>query len=284
VFYAEFAPSPQLSCYVQTIWIFDSVSDGSAGKVQRIVPDGHTELILHYGNLFHEVPESSSSTGPATLLKQSRVLFAGQISRPLILQPGATCGVIGIRFRPAGARALLGLAMHELTDIRLNMQDVWCRDSELLLDEVHSQRTPAERVAAVEIFLKRKLDTIRIAPDALVAGCVDLLQQSAGLMTIDTLAMTANLSGRQLERRFLNHVGIPPRLLASIFRFRRVFTSIEQGAVPSARWTDAALATGYFDQSHMNRDFKRFAGLSPQAFYRGLGGLSAAMVGTHEQV
>lgn len=283
MFYAECPPPLQLCQYVQTIWIFESASDASAGEVQRIVPDGHAELILHYGDHFHEISESVSGNESATPLRQPRALFAGQISRPLILKPGAACGVIGIRFRPAGARALLGLAMHELTDRRLNMCDVWGCDSEFLLDSVHSARAPAQRVAAVATFLGCKLNDIGVAPDALVVSCVDFLQHSAGMMTIDELAAKANLSGRQLERRFLDHVGIPPRLLASIFRFRRVFASIEQGAVPSARWTDAALSAGYFDQAHMNRDFKRFAGLSPQAFYRGLGGLSAAMIGTIEQ-
>ena len=284
MFYAEFPPSPQLSCFIQTIWIFESASDASASEAQRIVPDGHAELILHYGDIFHEIPDSVEEDVQATRLRQSRLLFAGQMSRPLILQPGVVCGVIGVRFRPAGARALIGIAMHETTDTRLNMIDVWGHDGDLLLDQVHSQRSPKARIGVVEAFLARKFAAVRIAPDALVTGCVDLLQQSAGLVTIDALAAVANLSGRQLERRFLIHVGIPPRLLASIFRFRRVFASIEQGAAPSARWTQAALSTGYFDQAHMNRDFKRFAGVSPQAFYRGLGGLAAAMLNGDDQI
>jgi len=282
VFYAEFALGPQLSRYVQTIWVFESkVADG-AGDMQRIVPDGHPELILHYGDLFHEQADAVDQQCAKNPIQQSRILFAGQISRPLILEPGAACGVIGVRFRPAAASALLGFGMHEATDTRLDMLDVWGRAGENLVDQVHSQRNSADRVAVIRQYLIRKLDVNLTLPDALVTGCVDLLQRSAGQVSIDALARRAGLSGRQLERRFLHHVGVPPRLLASIFRFRRVFESIEQGAMPSARWTAAALQTGYFDQAHMNRDFKRFAGLPPQAFYRGLGGLSAAMIGLAE--
>ncbi len=270
MFYAEFPPRPALSRHVRCIWVFESQGSDGDDETQRIVPDGHPEMVLHYGDHFHELLDDSTVT-------QSRLLFAGQISRPLLLKPGAHAGVIGIRFHAAGARALLGMSMAENTDSRLDLTQVWGRNSESLLDEVHSAPNIDERVRAVERFLIRRLALSRLAPDAAITHCVDTLHATAGRITIDALATRSELSARQLERRFLDEVGIPPRLLASIFRFRRVFDLLEQPQ--PGRWVEAALFAGYFDQAHMIRDFKRFAGQQPQAFYRSLNGLSAAMVG-----
>jgi AraC-like DNA-binding protein len=65
-------------------------------------------------------------------------------------------------------------------------------------------------------------------------------------------------------------------MLADILRFRRVFDAIERD---SARpWTDAALAAGYFDQSHLVRDFRRFVGCTPTEFAAARPGLASALV------
>ncbi len=271
MYYTELPPSPALAPYLRCIWVFENSTGDGAGEQQRIVPDGHPEMVLHYGDRFHEINEHETVT-------QSRLLFAGQISRPLVLKPGANAGVIGIRFKAAGARALLGMSMMENTDTRLDLTQVWARESESLLDEVHCAPGIDERVRAVERFLVRRLAQSRTRPDLSITHCVDVLHAAAGRITIDDLAARCDLSARQLERRFLDEVGIPPRLLASIFRFRRVFDLLEQPQ--PGRWTGAALSAGYFDQAHMIRDFKRFAGQQPQAFYRSLNGLSAAMVGS----
>ena len=189
--------------------------------------------------------------------------------------------MIGIRLQPAGARAFLGMSMLETTDRRLDLADVWARDSTDLIDATSNANNVDAHLNVVERFLLKKLARTRTKPDAAVSHGVDLLQSAEGGLSIDALAARCGLSSRQLERRFLDEVGIPPRLLASIFRFRRVFDLLEQPQ--SGRWVSAAIGAGYFDQAHMIRDFKRFSGQQPQTFYRSLDGFSAAMVGNDTQ-
>jgi AraC-like DNA-binding protein len=59
-------------------------------------------------------------------------------------------------------------------------------------------------------------------------------------------------------------------------RLRSVFDALE--ANPGAGWTDAALAAGYFDQSHLIRDFRRFVGCTPAQFVASHPGLATALV------
>ncbi len=283
MFYEEFTPHISLTPFVRCIWIFESCDVAGLGESQRIVPDGFPELIVHYGDHFHEVDASGITK------KQSRCIFAGQISGPLTLQSGANAGVIGARFWPAAARTLMRLPMNEVTNQRLDAGEILGASTSTLIDEVYSARYVAARVAVMERFLIRHLlhssRTEKITRQhAAVMHCVQSLYRSEGEISMDRLAYTANLSSRQLERRFLNEVGISPKLLASIFRFRRVFNFMESPNAKAAQWTEAALSAGYFDQPHMIRDFKRFAGLQPQAFYRSMQGLSAAMVSSNNSL
>src|SRR5262249_59217722 len=83
-----------------------------------------------------------------------------------------------------------------------------------------------------------------------------------GRVSIDTLAAKANLSGRQLERRFLDEVGIPPKRLARIVRFQRALRVLAARQA-GERGADLAARLGYADQAHFIRDFREFAGHTP---------------------
>lgn len=268
--YTERLPHAELASVIRCFWAYEASPQDGAAAIQRIVPDGYPEMVLQYGDHGYEV----SADGTQTL--QPRFIFAGQISQPLLLQPGTDAGLIGIRLQPAGARIFLGMSMHETTDVRLDLSEIWPVESESLIDAVCEKNNITARLQVVEQFLRRKIKDSRHACDAAIMHGVRMLQSTEGRLSVDALADSCGLSSRQLERRFLGEVGIPPRLLASIFRFRRVFDLLEQPRAVS--WASAAIGAGYFDQAHMHRDFKRFAGQQPQTFYRSLNGLSAAMI------
>jgi AraC-like DNA-binding protein len=65
----------------------------------------------------------------------------------------------------------------------------------------------------------------------------------------------------------LTHVGLPPKTYARMFRFRLV-VDVVQSRRAAPDWAQLAMACGYYDQSHFNREFREFAGLSPTEFAR----------------
>ena len=96
--------------------------------------------------------------------------------------------------------------------------------------------------------------------DAAVGFAVETAIETAGLISVSGLARRVNLSSRQLERRFLDSVGMTPKRFCRIRRFQRVLQAMEE---PGANWADAAVQCGYYDQAHLIRDFRRFSGLTP---------------------
>jgi len=67
-------------------------------------------------------------------------------------------------------------------------------------------------------------------------------------------------SQRTLERHILADVGVSPKTLQRIVRFRDYFRRLRLGESGSR----AAVNAGYYDQSHANRDFRAFTGASPR--------------------
>ncbi|MFG0317479.1 MAG: helix-turn-helix domain-containing protein, partial [Planctomycetota bacterium JB042] len=96
------------------------------------------------------------------------------------------------------------------------------------------------------------------------ARAVRLLAASHGALPIDALAAEVGLSRRQLERTFLERVGVSPKRYARSVRFAAVVAALEEEAPPSL--ARIAAEFGYADQPHLNRDFRELAGCSPRVF------------------
>ena len=78
------------------------------------------------------------------------------------------------------------------------------------------------------------------------------------------VARRIGVSQRRLIQVFAAEVGLRPKLYCRVRRFGRVREMIGRAAAPD--WAAVAAACGYFDQSHMIRDFRAFAGLTPLAY------------------
>ncbi|HKU78283.1 MAG TPA: helix-turn-helix domain-containing protein, partial [Rhodanobacteraceae bacterium] len=73
-------------------------------------------------------------------------------------------------------------------------------------------------------------------------------------------------SHRHFIAVFEHETGLTPKRFSRVQRFRRL---LAHAAVhPALSWTELALAHGYSDQPHFNRDFRAFAGMTPGEYRR----------------
>jgi AraC-like DNA-binding protein len=234
--------------WLECVW---EMQTGDASlQVQRIVPDGSVELIFHLG-----IPFSRLSNGIAE--RQPRAFVVGQSASPFRLQTSTAGHALGIRVRAEAARSVTGVAAAELTDRAIPMQELGPNLGQLA-------NRILDRDCELETLLNEHL-AFDAPPDA-VAAAISMIKRSAGTAPMDTVAAHCNLSTRQLQRLFLEHVGISPKLFARIVRFQRVFQHLEHS--PGREWVHVALDCGYSDQAHLIRDFRQFAGETPSVLLR----------------
>jgi AraC-like DNA-binding protein len=94
--------------------------------------------------------------------------------------------------------------------------------------------------------------------------CSNYILKTHGLASVEKLAFYANMSPRNFERRFVEQVGVSPKLLCCTTRFNHAL--LLKLKKPRKPWSIIADESGYFDQMHLVKDFKRFAGTSPAIF------------------
>ena len=109
------------------------------------------------------------------------------------------------------------------------------------------------------------------------------IEDAWGRIRIAELSARLGLGGRRLERAFQRQIGVSPKLFTRIVRFQRVFELVQAGLPCPGRiaidWAMLALDCGYFDQSHLIRDFRRFSGQSPAAYFDSEHRLSDLFIG-----
>lgn len=274
--YIELSPDPSLAHLIKCVFAFHADADEKDGRPECIVPDGHPELVIHFGAPFSEIDEAAGRK------RQPRAFIMGQMSKPLSLDPSqGSPALIGVRFRPWGLRAFLGSATSELADRRLNVADVAPAEAEVLVDQIASANTLAERATVLQRFVNSFVKSNDRYHDTQVSSWSQRVMSAEGDLRLTNLARECDISLRQLERRFQAQVGLTPRLFANVVRFRSVFDKLNGQTLPE--WASLATDAGYFDQSHMNRDFRRFLGLSPTAYVAQLRGLVGAPPGQEDE-
>lgn len=239
------------------MWRYRSLSDER--RVEPIPPDGCPEFIVNIRSPAFEL----GADGAPQL--QPAALFAGQLTRPLTLVVDGPVETIGVRFEPDGARDFFGASMKRATDRRLPLSQIHPVDVGALVRKLRSQDWERQSATA-EDFVEALLPTGK-EKDPLVAEMISLLAEGKPIAV-------GGLTLRQLQRRFVDRVGVSMREYRSILRFRRVFDEIE--ARPD--WAQSALAAGYFDQAQMARDFQRYLGCAASAWARQKAGLATSLL------
>jgi AraC-like DNA-binding protein len=252
--YRELAPIPQLAAAVDRIWLLEGEAPPAGAPAEPILPDGRPELILHFGDPFERLYVGGTSA------RQAHVLYAGQVTTPLVLRPTGRVAVVGVRFRPDGAAAILTHPQDELAGLTLAVDAISAPLRRALLAVEDSADDLTQAAASVQTILARWLQPARIDPR--VRFAVERIERSRGRASVDYLAVSTGISRRHLERRFLESVGMTPKRLARVTRFQHAIQTLQR-AEPRGRGAATAAACGYADQSHFIRDFREFAGCSP---------------------
>jgi AraC-like DNA-binding protein len=272
--YGERPPHPALRPFVRTYWTLRG--EGAECAAQPVLPDGSTELIVHRARPFRRYTGREHSQLDDGFQRQAPLLFVGQMRAPVVLEPDGAAEVVAIRFRPHGAFALLGGPQDRLVDEIAEVEGLGLAWLTAAARRAREAPTSAAAVEHLENALLRRLDRHPPRWDARVEAALAVIARSDGDVRVERAAAAAGTSRRHLERLFVEHIGLGPKVFARLVRFQAAAARLvtEPGAALAAVSGDG----GYFDQSHMIRDFLAFAGASPQELRRRLGPLTAWMI------
>lgn len=245
-------PAPALARYIDHLWC---LSAAPAHTREHVLPAGTLELVI---NLAEDEFRIYDREQPERCQRFAGAMVSGVYSRYFVIDTREHASIMGVHFRPGGALPVLGLPPGALADTHVELSQLWGARARELREQLCEACSCEQRFELLERSLLARLLDLRVRPAA-HAGIAWL---EAG-RKVAQVANDLSLSRRRFISVFSADVGVTPKLFARIQRFQRALTAANAAAQPD--WPQLALACGYFDQSHMIRDFVDFAGVAPAA-------------------
>lgn len=212
------------------------------------VPDGCVDLLFEYTE--HEMRAFACGT----VMEYGKLHWEGERE------------IFGVRFLPGYPPAGLSTVPKELINRRL------------LLDDILSDRTLIDRMAEetafesrMRVFLEEytKLENREDKPFGKAEVCMavkDLIYESYGTIRIQELSEKTKYTERYINKVFIEYMGYSPKVFCKIIQFQRALEMLNYREPENM--TLLAQELGYYDQPQFIRDFKKYAGITPNRYLK----------------
>jgi AraC-like DNA-binding protein len=247
-------PDPRLAETVASMWFGE-------GKVayrrDRILPSGQSQLLINLGP-----PQYRIEPGPPEVrVPFVDVWYSGLHQGPIDTEAPHGNALLGVAFSARGTFPWLGERMDGLSDRIIALADALGDGALALRERLLNTVSLESRFKVVERWLIARLKPRNLVHPA-VRWAVDRIASTGGRLSIEELAVQTGFTRKHLGNLFQQQVGLSPKSLARVHRFRGALDILNRanGEVP---WVALAEQCGFYDQSHLINEFRRFTGFSP---------------------
>ena len=252
-------PHPSLRSWVSHYWELEGYFEPSQPRsLQRLLPGINTAIIFQLAApVDFRRPDGTWESRPQAFAE-------GHFHKPFNLRFMGAFRLVGISFAPGKMHNFLGDSQAQINNRFVDLSDILGQAGCLLIERVHSASTFEKIAAEFDEFLLANLANADAPDERGLDRAVRLAWTRPLAASVTFLAEVACLSPRQLERRFQDALGMSPKYFCRVARFDHFVKRWNVGS--EERLISLAHDCGYFDQSHLNRDFKWFTGETPTGY------------------
>ncbi len=268
-----YRPSSELAPYVRRFYVFEAELPEEMVIEDFLLAETAFIRCLLKGDWAGEV-------APGEWSRPGRTLFFGANELPFKVRVQGSFAVTGCAIRPSGWRALFDKPHHEYADRLLRLQDVWGELGNTMQESVDAAADDEGKIAAIEQAILDRIKQLgKPEPDLQMAG-LEVIARTDSTIRIREVADACQLSPRQLARRCRESFGLSPKAVLRRSRFLDMATALRGFSSPTEQ--DLA-ALRYYDQSHLAREFRRFAHMTPSEFASAITPLQTAGLKLREE-
>lgn len=238
--------------YIQ-YFLFIKNDDPHYRKCHICFPNTNSCIGLHKGNKLLPVSETDYSLVSAPGYHS---YLTGIYQKPLSIHSSGPFNEVCIDFEPLGIEMLTGQKMSIFTFLDEVIESVFPNHWQAIYEAAFAAGNPQTRAHKLEQFF---LGKISINPRFNYIPFNQIHEAN-----VAQLKNTFHLSYRSIHRLYKDSLDITPKEFLNISRFRKGINHLNK----AQKLTQVAYETGYSDQSHMIREFKKYTGFTPKTFLK----------------
>ena len=260
----EIPPSPTLTPFIRCYSYYEFDTRGA-----DMIKPWHATYEISLVFFFKDLPVQLKSAETGQIVKQGTYCDIAGIGTQYNgeMTFNGRYAFFEIAFKPGGLYKIFNVSAGEFLNRIVGADDLFNAEIKILYEQLCGARNMKEMSSLANAFLLNRLKKQKpVYSKDIIVNTSNLILKNEGIVDIAQLARKANMSTRNLERYFIRQTGMSPKLFCCITRFNHAL-SLKLSA-PRINWTSIAQSCGYFDQMHLVREFKRFSGNAPSAFFK----------------
>lgn len=251
----QIPPHPALAHLVRHYLVLNGLQP--AGSMHRLFADGNTGLVFNLGDAVFSGSDNAAAVHSCWLY--------GQIKTYHDLTLTGNINWIVVVLQPYGAYHLWGVPADELFNCFFPVEEIIKHQMRGITNALLRVTQLSERVQLLNNFLLQQAVKSK-GLDPIIVQAVELIIQHEGIMSVELLLQTLFVTERTLERKFKQTVGISPKRFIEIVRLNASAKRMQRMNEMQSL-AGVAYDSGYFDQAHFTKDFRKFTGFTPQQYH-----------------
>lgn len=242
-------PCTALTPFIKYYWILRI--DISAPVTERTIPVGCVHLTFHRGKQLFS---------PTTRQLQPQAFICGQSNTYVDVASTGNIDMITVVFQPYAPKLFFRLPVRETYGMNVSIEDIGDIALTDLAKRVAETPDDTQCIELIEHFLLQRFYSSAEYNIKRIGATIQEINQCPQ-PAIHRLAQTACLSDKQFNRVFHEYVGTTPKEFIRIVRLQRALYTLQ--TQPDINFAQLAYECGYYDQSHLIKEFKVFSGYTP---------------------
>ena len=241
------------SCFKQEVYLRQGISHFYSFMISEAidliaVPDGCIDIMFEYcGN-------------------EVRAYACGSVLKQSVQHWDAESEIFGVRFMPGVVPAGMNCGLKDMINKRIILDDILV--NRRMIEQMANESDFYQRI---RVFLEcyTQLENIMPKPYGKTELCMtvkNMVYESDGLIKISDIAERTGYTERYINKVFSEFAGFPAKTFCKIIQFQRALDVLNYGKVENM--TELAVKLGYYDQSQFIKDFKAYAGITPNKYLK----------------
>jgi AraC-like DNA-binding protein len=251
----KFIIEDDLAPYINCIMIGENLDVNSHINIP-LYADGYPGIMFQQSeNSFYLLPKNK---------KLSELFLYGQTLHPISIDVNGLHRYVVIQLYPFASKYLLNVDPKELNDECYDLLQIEYLDIEKIKNQLIKTKNLNEQIIIILDLIRQLIKFHKVSENNEIEKAISIILNSKGQIKISELASKVFMTERTLERNFLSYIGLSPKQFSKIIQFQLSINKLTQSTYNSL--LDIGLDSGFSDQSHFIRTFKKYTSQTP-SFY-----------------